>query len=124
MSGTKPPCDGTSPTPEEQDAQLWAGVRRQESSWAGLFAAVLVLLPLYFAGLNAYVLNSAVPRPLRLSLEVPAGAQMRGAYQPRLIWKPMKGSAEAVRPLVWIDGEALREGLTRLAKLLREFSPA
>jgi hypothetical protein len=118
VSGAKPQAGFGLATAEEQDAQLWAGVRRQERSWAALFAAVLAILTIYFAGLNAYVLHKAVPRPLRLRLEVSAG-QLRGSYRPQLIWRNPSG--DVVRPIVWIDGEALREGFgaTRLVEVGR-----
>ena len=121
MSGTEPQRGVALPTREEQEARLWAGVRRQESSWATLFAAILLLLTLYFAGLNAYVLRNAVPRPLRLSLEVPAGTQLSGAYRPQLIWKPMAARpGQVVRPILWIGDEALRDsGASRLVELGR-----
>jgi hypothetical protein len=120
VSGAQPQRGAEPPDTEERNAQLWANVRRQESSFAAVFAGLLLLLTLYFAGLNAYVLHNAVPRPLRLSLEVPAGARTRGTYRPQLIWQ-RPATAGLVRPVVEIDGQAVQEGFeaTRLVELGR-----
>jgi len=100
-------------TPEERDAQLWTGVRRQEGSFATILTAVFVLLTAYFAGLNAYLLYRAIPAPLQLSVEAPAGTSMQGSYALQLIWKPMQRDASPVRPELMIDGVTLSRQYAR-----------
>lgn len=119
MKGVKLHSDAVPSNAEEQDAQLWAGVRRQERIWAAWFAVVLVILTGYFAGLNAYKLWNAVPRTLLLRLEGPEGGKLVGAYRPRLIWSTPIGNV--IHPVIYLGGEALNDvsNSTRLVTIGR-----
>jgi hypothetical protein len=88
-----------------------------------LTGAFLAVSTLYFAGVNAYLLVHAKPRPFTLSFEQPASERLPGWYRARLEWEPMR-NRELVRPWVLLDGVALTEAPPRDAGTRRDLSLA
>jgi hypothetical protein len=104
-----------------KDAERWAAIHRKEIRMVMLTGTFLAICTLYFAGVNAYLLVHAKPRPFTLSFEQSASEHLAGLYHARIEWESMQ-KREAVRPKVFLDGAALAEERHQSAGADRDFS--